>query len=320
MNFLKLTPISIAKRFAEFALKNYYTGLILKAYQNDSKSLEIIARAARTFYGLNNRRKSVFNVWDIDFIHQAQIDLYRSKKSAGYQGVTSIGFGDLRIEWSSDDANSSEVHLYGFSDNFPWFEVYKKFVRPGTTALDVGANIGIHTLVLSACAGDKGAVIAFEPSAAIYKRLLGTILLNGLKNVTALPCGAGEKASRRKFEPRSANFNIGQGKIDDNGSAEITITTIDDQLEKQTMPVSLIKIDTEGYELNVLKGAQETLRKHRPAIVAEFNAASYSFDQFAKEIPFEADFYRIPHSKSDEIEPFYGTLTGCFDVLIVPRR
>lgn len=320
MNLQKLTPGLLVKRVAEFALKSYYTTLILKAYQNDAASLGKISTAARAFYGLGKPRRTVLNEWDMDFIHQARIDLFRSKKAAGYRGKALIGFEDLQIEWSSDDANSSEVYLFGFSDNFPWFDIYKKYARAGTVAIDVGANIGIHTLVLSRCVGETGTVIAFEPSAAIYKRLLGTISLNGLNNVSAQPQGAGEKAARCRFEPSLTNFNIGQGRIDTSGSTEITITSIDELLKNRSMPVSLIKIDTEGYELNVLKGAQESLKKHKPAIVVEFNASSYSFDQFMQHIPYNALFYRIPHSCFDKIETFSGTATGCFDVLIIPEN
>lgn len=319
MNLSKLTPVSLAKRAVEFALKSYYTSLVIRAYQNDSKSQGRISRAARTFYGFNDCRRSLFNLWDMDFIHQAQIDLFRHQKAAGYHGTALIGYEDLRIEWSSNDANSSEVHLHGFSDNFPWFDIYKKYAGDGTMAIDVGANIGIHTLVLSRCVGDTGTVLAFEPSVTIYKRLLGTMALNGLKNVNALPCGAGETATTRRFEPLVTNFNIGQGKIDANGSAEITITTIDDQLKNSTMPVSLIKIDTEGYEINVLKGAQETLRRHKPAVVAEFNGTSYSFDEFTKNIPFDGTYSRIQHSCFEKAEPFCGAASGCFDMLVVPR-
>jgi FkbM family methyltransferase len=333
MRLSKLTPISLVKRITEFALKSYYTNLILKSYQNDKKSLNRIFNAARAFYGIHNsaftaqnpgarikRHRSFFNVWDIDFIHQAQIDLFRSNKAAGYHGITLIGFENQRIEWSSNDTNSSEVYLFGFSDNLTWFDIYKKYVHTGTMAIDVGANIGIHTLVLSRCVGDKGAVIAFEPSEIIFKRLLGTIALNGVKNVSALSCGAGEMVSTRRFEPYLTKFNIGQGRIDSNGSSEITLTTIDEQLKNSTLPLSLIKIDTEGYEINVLKGAQESLRKHKPAVVMEFNADSYSFDQFVKLIPYDALCYRIPHSYFEKAKVFNGTSGGCFDVLIVPEK
>src|SRR5262245_50605848 len=71
-------------------------------------------------------------------------------------GTAGIGFEDLKIHARVTDADSSRVYLAGFDESLTLFSMYRQAIIPGTTAVDVGANIGVHSLVLSRCVGPNG--------------------------------------------------------------------------------------------------------------------------------------------------------------------
>ena len=78
------------------------------------------------------------------------------------------------------------------------------------------------------------------------------------------------------FDANPADFNVGKGRVTPQGDITVPIGTIDDRLGGLTQPVSVVKIDTEGHELEVLKGAGDLLNKHRPAMLMELNPEFYS--------------------------------------------
>ena len=156
------------------------------------------------------------------------------------------------------------------------FHVYRRFARPGTCAIDVGANLGMHSLVLAACVGDGGKVHAFEPVPSICDRMEENLKLNGVTNVELHKEAMGSFSGDVVFDANPTDFNVGKGRVTPQGDITVPIGTIDDRLGSLTQPVSVVKIDTEGHELEVLKGAVDLLSKHRPAVLIEFNPGEYT--------------------------------------------
>lgn len=133
------------------------------------------------------------------------------------------------------------------------------------TAFDIGANIGNHTVYLGKVLGLH--TIALEPSQRSYEVLCWNITLNGLEEcVEALSLGAGAEPSRANVQTRDAG-NWGMNQLSEDANGEVEIRRLDDIARPG--PVVLMKVDVEGMELDVLRGAAEILRHDRPLLYAE---------------------------------------------------
>ena len=146
--------------------------------------------------------------------------------------------------------------------------VFAQKVRAGDTVLDIGANIGLHTLSLAHKTGEKGKVIAFEPSRWACERLMKNINLNGYRNIRLENLGLSNvPASGVSLTTRSSYRLDGKIKV----HSEIAdFTTIDSYCaEQQILCVDFIKIDVDGFEAKILKGAEQILRQSRTRIIFE---------------------------------------------------
>ncbi len=279
-----------------------------------------IMRQARAWYGLD-RPGRLGRRWSdlfIRLVNQAQSVLHREGEDSDL-GTSPIGFDDLHIHCRSSDANSSVVYLYGFSDNLTHFDLYRDYAHPGTTAIDVGANLGIHTSVLAACVGPAGRVHAFEPVPAIHDRLRQNLGLNRLEQVVTHPMAAGEGIGRAGFSADAAGFNIGKGRLDRDSPHRVDLTTLDEAVIEDGRPVSLIKIDVEGHERAVLAGARTLLERHRPALVVEFNPGGQTLRELTGTIPYRVVCNRVPHTYWGRLEPYPGEGDGrTVELLLLP--
>ncbi|MFC1499614.1 FkbM family methyltransferase [Candidatus Zixiibacteriota bacterium] len=312
----------IFKRIAEALTKRYFHNLLLRSYaQRGCKAHLLIMRWASIWYGLNlsgNVKTTLSNLY-ILFLHQAQLEIFEKGHTRSL-GESPIGFENLQIICHSSDANSSLVYLYGFSDNLTYFDIYQQHIVAGSTTLDIGANLGIHTAVMSRCVGEQGHVKAYEPVGRIFERLQGTIQLNGLTNVDCRNTGVGDVPGTIGFDDLEGEFNIGKGQVRNGAKSSIPITTIDNEATEFTGRVSLMKIDVEGYELSVLRGAHNTLYQHKPILVCEFNPDTYSFSDFVEVIPYRSDFFQIPNSHREQLKPIHPDRFSCAgDILVLPK-
>ena len=144
-------------------------------------------------------------------------------------------------------------------------ELCERHIEPGTVVLEVGAHIGTHTVPLSRLVGPWGRVYAFEPQRKVYRELHHNLALNGVTNVVPLryAIGSGEARIIEMNAPTPGNEgNTGVGS----GGDRAELRNLDSFGFER---VSVIKIDVEGYENEVLAGASETIRRNRPVIVTE---------------------------------------------------
>jgi FkbM family methyltransferase len=139
----------------------------------------------------------------------------------------------------------------------------EKHLARGDTALDIGAHIGSLTVVMAREVGREGTVYAFEPQRKIYRELVHNLELNELPNVVPLRFALSESAGIIEMDPAVAHDGrVGVGK----GGDEVEARTIDSFGFSQ---VSLMKIDVEGHEVEVLRGAEKTIRALHPVILVE---------------------------------------------------
>ena len=150
---------------------------------------------------------------------------------------------------------------------------FKQYSNKNLNCLDIGANIGTHTVILSSLFKN---VYAFEPQKDIFDLLKLNIEVNNCTNVTPYNFGLGEKEKTAELgfidKNKSNNFG-GVGIIDKNKLKEgeqkgesINIKTLD---SLNITDLGFIKIDVEGYEYNALLGGKQTIKKYRPTIVFE---------------------------------------------------
>ena len=170
----------------------------------------------------------------------------------------------------SGDGDYQEIAYH--RNQSQWHEkdlmVFRSLLAPGQTAIDVGANLGFVSTILASIVGREGRVLSFEPSPTVYPKLLKTIEANDLTQITPFNCGCGEVASTEVLH--TVSKSSGNSSIVAPGEGtEIKVVRLDDVDEAQETPVRLLKIDTEGYEPMVLRGAQRFIEKHRPTIYME---------------------------------------------------
>lgn len=144
----------------------------------------------------------------------------------------------------------------------------KKFAAPGSVAIDVGASCGQEVVTLSKAVGKNGKVYCFEPSMS-FKALLRTVALNKLSNVVCVQAGCGNENGYIDGTENQEYFIGDQYTYADKG---MPVIRIDDFLAhiKERRTVSFIKIDTDGFEHEVIQGALLTVKKHQSKVIAEF--------------------------------------------------
>lgn len=152
----------------------------------------------------------------------------------------------------------------------------------GLTVLDVGANFGTYSIALSAVAGPAGKVHAFEPQRLIYNLLVGSVALNALTNVYCHNVALGDREGRVEIPQYDYDRPMNFGSIEFGGTQQealpqaaghdpsraefVTLMTVD---RFEFPQVHLMKVDVEGMELQVLRGAAETVRRCRPLLFVE---------------------------------------------------
>ncbi len=161
--------------------------------------------------------------------------------------------------------------FFGFEDN----GIQKLFslCHEKSNVLDIGANIGWTVLNLAQIA-KQGKVLGFEPDPYNFERCSDNISLNDFKNLLAFPVGLGNANFQVDMEIRTPS-NRGGNRIAPAGasaSRPVQIVKLDDFVPAQELNrVDLIKMDVEGYELNVLRGAKGILMKHKPILFIELD-------------------------------------------------
>jgi FkbM family methyltransferase len=168
------------------------------------------------------------------------------------------------------------VHFFGSYEPEVRAEI-KQRLRPGATAVDVGANVGWHALLMATLVGPAGRVFAFEPNDTTRARLAAAIHANRLGQVVVDPRAVAERSGARPFEaPTAGELWDGTGRLTRGtaGGRVVECVTLDAFVADHGIDrLAFMKIDVEGWELSVLRGAAHTLRTLGPAIVFEYDPA-----------------------------------------------
>jgi len=181
---------------------------------------------------------------------------------------------------------SRRVELSNWSERMSWFLgrfydletqlLVRSAVREGDTVVDVGANIGMITLLAARCVGPRGRVHAVEPNPAARARLETALAENGIGCVTVHALGLSDRDEELLLQVVSAHTGLGTfAPVDGHDRDEITATYRvpvrrgDELFAGRLGAPTLLKIDVEGFECRTLRGFDRVLRENRPAIVIE---------------------------------------------------
>jgi FkbM family methyltransferase len=175
-----------------------------------------------------------------------------------------------------------EWHITFFGTYEPELrEIFRAVLSPGGVALDIGANVGWHTLLMARLVGSGGRVLAVEANPSVRNRLKENLNLNRLAGVEIIPHALGDADGVLDFyAPGADDPGSGAGHVVAGGEkAERDVVRVETRrldaiaslarLER----LDLVKIDVEGYEWPVLKGGEETIARFRPHLVFEYDAS-----------------------------------------------
>lgn len=221
----------------------------------------------------------------------------------------------------NDTVIGRSIEMYG-----EYFEsevnVFRRFVEAGDVALDIGANIGTHTLALARLTGAQGFVQAFEPQRLVFQTLCANMALNSLTNVHCVNAVVGEQAGTLRMtdaDPRQSN-NFGGAQVAALAGAPqgppVTRIVLDDFLDVDRL--KLIKIDVEGMESEVLRGARRTLARFKPLLYVENAFADKSPELVAllQELGYRSYWHLARFFRRDN---FFGCSDPLFPLAFVDR-
>jgi FkbM family methyltransferase len=182
------------------------------------------------------------------------------------------------LQWSLDLNEGVQLALYLGVYERPTMRALERLVRRGATVIDIGANVGAHALTLAQAVGPAGIVVAVEPTDAAFARLernrgLNPQIAERLRPVQAALVGPGETAPGEFYASwdlvgDGERHEVHRGTKRSAGRARaLTLDALVAELDLSR--VDLLKIDVDGSELPVLRGATSVLARHRPAIVME---------------------------------------------------
>jgi FkbM family methyltransferase len=194
------------------------------------------------------------------------------------------------LTWKLDLREGIDLSIYLLGRFEPAsVRCYSRIVKPGQVVLDVGANIGAHTLPLAQLVGDAGKVIAYEPTRFAFSKLQQNVCLNEAIAARVLPVQAmlvsassvplkPQLYSSWPLEPTQNVHSEHRGRLMDTSGA--FAATLDAEMSRLAVErVAFVKLDVDGHECDVLEGAQATLTRDRPPILMEL--APYVFSERA---------------------------------------
>jgi FkbM family methyltransferase len=201
------------------------------------------------------------------------INSYARTRYQPRRSVTRVttGTGDV---FEADLSSTLEWHLWAFGRYEPHFaDLFDILVRPGDRCVDVGANVGVHAVRLARLVSPGGEVIAIEPDPDVMRRAEQNIALNQLSNVRLVNAAASDQAGELTlYRPGESDTNRARASLLrysylTGDTITVPVLTVDDVCGGDR--VALIKIDVEGHEESVVRGAARVIDRDAPAVIFE---------------------------------------------------
>lgn len=183
--------------------------------------------------------------------------------------------------------------------------VFKQYIQQNNTVLDIGANIGLHSLYFSELVGNAGSVISYEPVQQNFVLLEQNVKQNGYNNIEIRNIALGNKNEAIGISIDVNSSNPGSYNLFDNDGQVMINCRIGDEVVDQ--PVDFIKIDVEGYEAFVIDGLTKTIRRDLPKILFEYDPFYHHKTKLPKDFIFQKllklgyTFYKINRKNLEKV-------------------
>jgi FkbM family methyltransferase len=189
----------------------------------------------------------------------------------GADDVLYTPFEGLEIAVDSADISVSAPIIQGHYEGH-LRPVLADLLSEGDTFVDVGANVGLYSLLASRIVGPEGSVHAFEPNSENCRLILLSSRHNAMENITLWPVALGADPGHSLFTTALGSNGSLVTETEDRllhtTAVVVPIVRLDDTIDEK---INLMKIDVEGAESLVIKGASALVEKHRPAVITEFS-------------------------------------------------
>jgi FkbM family methyltransferase len=212
------------------------------------------------------------------------LKLHRKRRKARritQEYPATISSFDLKDEGQVDFANWDNPLLKPISINQEMVDFFKKFIKKGDLVIDIGANTGDTTVLMGLAAGKSGLALGFEPNPLVYKILEKNASLNKDKhNIILFPCAISVKEEEFYYISSEASFaNGGISPTRDSIHGKYVYPEkikgvnlqglLEEKYSDEVKNLSFIKIDTEGYDKEIIKSISDLIDKYKPMIAAE---------------------------------------------------
>lgn len=214
----------------------------------------------------------VMHLWPFPFAHVRLMGMLKPPAIPGDHIITKLKGFPVKLKYDPNTYIGRYIYYRGvFEEQI--LDKMSELLKPGMTFLDVGANIGLHSVVSASILGKGGKVISIEPQSKVYQQLSENISLNNLENITVYKCALGSKSEKRELYQISST---------NDGQATLALSTEESPKSVETVEVRPlgeiaseagvdkidgVKIDVEGAEFEVLKGASEFFQHHWPSFM-----------------------------------------------------
>jgi FkbM family methyltransferase len=201
-----------------------------------------------------------------------------------YDSLLNLCYGKhglMRVLNGQERVRVRAAHRYATEDYEPAvFNYLRRHVKPGAVLFDVGAHVGLFTVLLVRWAGPTGHVYAFEPTPVTRTALLDHLSLNevgGQATVCPLALSDAEGSSFLYTLSNSPENTLSSahGRLPLAEGTPVNVTTIDAFCSAASIAPTCIKIDIEGFEIHALRGAKQILARHRPTVVVEMHPMNW---------------------------------------------
>lgn len=273
-----------------------------------------------------------YEKFKLTFLHAWQLPLkerltakllprYKKNGVSFFQGVVVAKNGCVV---NVDTANYLEYKIFSEgSYELNITELIKLYLKKNSVFIDIGANIGIHSLSVAKSAS---AVYAFEPIDFIREKLVNNISLNRIENIIVVPFALSNENKVIKTNFSSSSSNQGTFSIvnEAEGISEIKCVIGDEYISNNAITnISVIKIDVEGFEHSVLQGLKSTILSHKPVIFFEYdtnyigrdNKTATDYDTFFKSLDY--NLFAIERSVLEPVYTF-SHLQGMKEIVAIP--
>ena len=217
---------------------------------------------------------SALRDWDVKGIRRLSVTLPKillpDPKTVGKHVLKTIHGVKLMIDPGLDQGVELSLFETGTYEKGT-IQFLEEYLKPGSSFLDIGANIGLMSAIASKTVGEKGVVYAVEANPGTVPILQANIELNNCKNTELLPVALSDlQGTALLFENWEVNRGgaslISQG--DNQQGIEVKMERLDDLFDEST-PIDLVKIDVEGFEPQVIRGGMAWFKKQLPVFIIE---------------------------------------------------